>query len=167
MYSHNGYCIESVLFSEIDKLVQILDNFYENTSVDLSEFINVWFNDIDNGLRNVSSNVYCELERSFNGQVRNREDICGQISFNDIVRSWLQERSSNLNCASKYMNKYLINKFVEDLEAKLEKQKIILVDSDNTLEGVCSRLFFSVISSIVDENLLFTNFKSLFTELNI
>ncbi|QBQ15451.1 ATP-binding protein [Acinetobacter haemolyticus] len=167
VYSHNGYCIESVLFSELDKLVSILNIFYENTNIDLNEFINQWFNNIDNGLRDVSSDIYKELEGAFNGQVKNREDICGVIVFNEIIRYWLHERSINQNCASKYMNKSLINKFVVDLEEKLQKQKIILADSDNTLEGVCSRLFFAIISSIADENLLFTDFESLFTQLSV
>ena len=137
VYSHNGYCIESVLFSELDKLVLILNSFYENDSTDLNDYINGWFRNIDNDLRNVSSALYLDLERSFNGQVKNREDICGTISFNDIIRYWLQERSSNHNCASKYMNKFLINKFVVDLEEFLGKHKIKLEDTDNTFEGLC------------------------------
>lgn len=167
VYTHNGYCIESVIFSELDKLVSILNIYYENIDVDLSQFITEWFTLIDNNLRDVSSDIYKELEGSFNGQVKNREDICGTIVFNEIIRYWLQERSVNQNCASRYMTKSLINKFVVDLEGKLEKQKIILADSDNTLEGVCSRFFFAIISSILDENLLFTDFENLFTELSI
>ena len=64
-----------------------LFSFYENDSTDLNDYINGWFRNIDNDLRNVSSALYLDLERSFNGQVKNREDICGTISFKSLLKS--------------------------------------------------------------------------------
>ena len=71
--SHAGYCIESSMFSDIEKLNIVLSNFYEQ---DVSIFINAWILEIAEELKNFRSESFIKLSESFEGQKQNRQSLC-------------------------------------------------------------------------------------------
>ena len=163
--SHNGYCIESIMFSELDKLKVILGNIYNN---DVSQFVDTWISNIDSDLSDFRSVTFEKLNESFEGQKRNRESLCSTtLVFNSILAEWIDARTQNTNCCSQYMNKYLVDKFVKDLETHLEQNLIIDTTRNQKIDEVASKLFLLFIDTIEDESHYPQEFNNLIHELNI
>lgn len=163
--SHNGYCIESTMFCELDKLKIVLSTFYDH---DLSGFIDTWVSNIDSDLSNFRSDIFTKLNESFEGQKHNRQNLCTTIlSFNDILTEWLDHRSHNINCCSQYMNKYLIEKFVRDLEAHLGFNRIIDPSRSQKTDEITSKFFNSFIDSLNDQVNYPKEFLNMINELSI
>jgi len=163
--SHNGYCIESTMFCELDKLKITLSIFYDQ---DLTGFIDAWVSNIDSDLSNFRSDIFIKLNESFEGQKHNRQNLCTTIlSFNDILTEWIDHRTQNANCCSQYMNKYLIEKFVRDLEVHLGFNRIIDPNRNQKTDEITSKFFNSFIDSLNDQVNYPQEFLNMINELSI
>lgn len=147
--SHSGYCIESTMFCDLVKLKSILSNFYEN---DVSAFVDSWVSTLDAELANFRSETFIKLNESFEGQKQNRQNLCTTtLDFNSIVGEWNDNRITKPNSCAQYMNKYLIDKFVSELELHLGINKIIDPIRQQKLDEVTSKIFNAFICSINEQ----------------
>lgn len=163
--SHNGYCIESIMFTEIDKLKFILDKIYQNN---LSAFVDNWIANIDSDLANYRSETFQKLNESFEGQKNNRQTLCRTpLVFNLILSEWIDARAQNSNCCSQYMNKYLIDKFIKDLEDFVGRNIIIDTTRNQKFDEIVSKLFLLYIDAIDDPSHYPQEFINLINELSI
>lgn len=163
--SHQGYCIESTMFSDISKMKAVLACFYEQ---DINDFADSWIANIDTELSNFRSESFTKLNESFEGQKQNRQNLCiTALNFNSILAEWCDARVTNANSCSQYINKYLIDKFVRDLESHIGLNKIIDPSKNQKLDEVASKLFNSFIDSIAIQGQYPQEFLNLINELNI
>ncbi|MXS86568.1 DUF4435 domain-containing protein, partial [Nitrosomonas sp. HPC101] len=112
-YSHTGYCIESVLFSDISILKRYLCSLVPNINErDLSEHIDALITELSKSAKDTDSPINKEIEINFKGQKKNRPEF-EAVQFIDVVRSWSENGEFKPELV---MSKPLIQKFVTDLE---------------------------------------------------
>lgn len=163
-YSHEGYCIESVLFSDIDifkrLIYSLVDSFKPNTEVEA--VIDLMFNDLSNSCCDLTSELNKEIENSFNGQKNNRPEF-KNLQFTDVIRSWSDDTGNFI--PEKVMSKTMITKFVCSLEEQIG-MKLLIRESDDP-DRVSSALLLNYIDFIQDINDLYPSFKNLFIQLGV
>ncbi len=153
------------MFTEIDKLKFILDKIYQNN---LSAFVDNWIANIDSDLANYRSETFQKLNESFEGQKNNRQTLCRTpLVFNLILSEWIDARAQNSNCCSQYMNKYLIDKFIKDLEDFVGRNIIIDTTRNQKFDEIVSKLFLLYIDAIDDPSHYPQEFINLINELSI
>jgi len=83
---HDGYCIESILFSDIDKLANILcKNTPSNISLSIiKEWITNYKNNLLTQITNVSSEEYQLLKDKFKGQKKDSRPELRDIDFDGL-----------------------------------------------------------------------------------
>jgi len=161
-YSHNGYCIESVLFSDINIFKRFIYSLLSGvTQQEVNTKIDEWLSEFKVNVQNINHQLNKEIELRFNGQKNNRPEFTG-LQFIDVVRSWSDNGNFKLE---KIMSKALIQKFVLDFEESIN-QSLFLRNSNND-EEVASKLLFSYFDFIQSTADLFPSFRLLFIHLGI
>ncbi|MBS3914377.1 MAG: AAA family ATPase [Bacteroidetes bacterium] len=142
-YSHNGYCIESSIFSEADcinRLICLLTiNDEQKDSV--SNYTTEFFNKIKAEIKSVASETYLALKESFKGQKSNRPEF-ESLEFDDFVRDILSPRFRIQNV----MTKSIIRDYVIHMESRIGSS--LFLRQDNDPDTVSSNLFLLYIDNI-------------------
>lgn len=152
---HDGYCIESTLFSDLNKLHQYLSFV---TSLDIPTIESNSNNILDiiiNETKDVTSTRYQKLEQQFNSQKNNRPEL-STTNLSEIIVDSTASRAT-----IKYlMNKKTIREYITSLESSCNA--IIVPNSTHlTDEDFCITLFLDYIDKIDIHNIVFENHKNL------
>lgn len=146
-YYHNGYCIESVLFSEKDKLVAFLKQLSELNREAIEEFVSTWINKQVEDIKNISSDLYVSLQLKFKSQKTEARPELASIDFTDYCKEINNDNIQYL------MNKGNIKKFIHDFEETFSLQ-IIEVDEDSSEEFYSSQLFYKYTQVLCNNDML-------------
>ncbi|PSJ45251.1 hypothetical protein C7H85_11385 [Zobellella endophytica] len=161
-YSHDGYCIESVLFSNNIILKDYLCSLIPDVRTEcVSIFTDNWMRQLERDIHDMSSSLNKEIEVKFNGQKNNRPEF-DNLNFIDVVRSW---KDDGVFKPERVMSKSLIKKFVMDLECEMGVS--LFLRGSNHDDEVASKLlsnYFDYIKSLDD---LFSSFKRLMLQLGV
>ena len=154
-FCHDGYCIESTLFSDLDKLHTY---FAQLTSVNIADIKANSENILDQFLsdfKNITSSRYKKIEQQFESQKRNRPEL-STTKLSDVLR----DATHNINTLNNIMNKYFIRDYIIMLENSCSIT--IVPDSINLSdEDFCNKLFFNFINQIPVHGIVFDNHKQI------
>lgn len=162
-FSHNGYCIEAVIFSDLNVLKRYLANtiapFIPETDIniaieDIISKIQQEINDIHSPLRTI-------LEDRFKFQQVNRPEF-NDLTFSDVHRDWTLDDTFRLQMV---MSKPLIKRFIVDLEEKI--QYSVFLRKSNNDEEVSSLFFNNYIKFISSIDDVIPSLKDLFVMLDL
>ncbi|UTW03058.1 AAA family ATPase [Amphritea atlantica] len=160
-FSHDGYCIESVLFSDQRALVRMICRTNDRLDQECVETaVNDFFDSVEASLRDITSDLYSELRGRFASQKRNRTEF-QELEFDQVVREWLLETPFPVRHV---MSKPLILAFC--LEVELQLGSSILMRHTNSEEGVSSGLFNMYINTLQALDELIPSLRELLTSLN-
>lgn len=161
-YSHTGYCIESVLFSDLNILKEYFYSLVPNiTENELSTHIDTLINELRASVNDINSPLNKEIEIRFNGQKKNRPEFAN-LNFVDVVRSWCEDAVFK---PERVMSKPLIQKFVTDLENKIGIS--LFLRSSNADEEIASILLFKYFDFIRTMDDLYLSFRHLMEQLEV
>lgn len=150
--THKGYCIESVLFSDLNLLNVYLSKLISNESYNLDEFIANYFSNLSKTIASVSSPLYINMKNKFASQKKDSRPELNDVNFD----SYANEASQNIEFV---MNKDNISTFVLELERDLGT-KIIERDNDES-ETISSRLLEEYFISIQCDDDIYDDYKAL------
>ena len=157
-YYHNGYCIESVLFSEKEKLCNFLSAI---TGIDVelaTNFISEWISAQESAIHNLSSELYMSFSSKFKSQKTDARPELANVEFEAFCRE------INADKIHFFMNKSNIKRFVKDFESNFSCSIVQVTDDDGD-EFYSSKLFYKYINYINDESMLFTSYKEILNNL--
>ncbi|MCX2843049.1 AAA family ATPase [Microbulbifer thermotolerans] len=161
-YSHAGYCIESVLFSDLSILKRYLHSLVPDTDVnDLSEHVDALIEELDADTQSIESPLIRDIEVRFNGQKNNRPEL-QDLQFTDVVRSWREMGDFK---PERVMSKPLIQKFVTDLEKRIGIS--LMLRSSNTPDEIAAKLLNKYFDFIQDLHDLYPSFHRLMEQLEV
>lgn len=161
-YSHVGYCIESVLFSDLNILKRYLHSLVPDiVGNDLSEHVDALIEELAAATQNIESPLISEIEGRFNGQKNNRPEFQG-LQFTDVVRSWREMGNFK---PERVMSKPLIQKFVTDLEDRIGMS--LMLRSSNTPDEIAAKLLNKYFDFIQNPNDLYPSFHRLMEQLEV
>lgn len=161
-YSHVGYCIESVLFSDLNILKRYLHSLVPDIGGnDLSEHVDALLEELAAATQNIESPLISEIEGRFNGQKNNRPEFQG-LQFTDVVRSWREMGNFK---PERVMSKPLIQKFVTDLEDRIGMS--LMLRSSNTPDEIAAKLLNKYFDFIQNPNDLYPSFHRLMEQLEV
>lgn len=148
---HNGYCIESTLFSDIDILINIVwKNIPLIVSLDeIKRWIIFYKKNLLTQIKNVSNNEYKFLKDKFKGQKKDARPELKDVDFDDFI--------SDIDNKMQYiMNKYFIKDFIEKFESSYNTSLFDKIEINE--EFYSSSLFNLYINSIqAEEDFYITN----------
>lgn len=114
-YIHNGYCVESTIFSNKEKLVRLTKKIANNKDDEcIRDFINSFYTNIYTTYKNHDSTENKEMNEKYKSQKHNRKDEFGDDEFSDFIRDISTEEEIHY-----LMNKSNIKKFCESLKNEL------------------------------------------------
>lgn len=161
-YSHQGYCIESVVFSDIAILKRFFCSLIDVISSDnVCRYVDDQIDQLRNDIVDINSSINKEVQISFDGQKNNRPEFEG-LQFIDVVRSWSEGGQFQ---PERVMSKKLIKRFVKDFEDRIGVS-LFLRGSDSE-EEVASRLLFNYFDFLNDIDDLVPSLRTLFTQLEV
>lgn len=141
VYTHNGYCIESTIFSDLEKLCEFLSNWSGISKLRVHFFIEEFFANINFDFSTHTSKYYKDFEIKFNGQKKESRPELNTVNYNDFLGNALVAGNSH----------YLFNKSLISDFYKCFKNHFSTIDSDllsKTSEDLSSELFNSYIENI-------------------
>lgn len=155
-HTHNGYCIESVLFSEMDKLKKFLNKITGKDEETINTFFDEYFYELKQSLSNVQSNIYFNMKEKFKSQKKPTRPELDNVEF-DIYAG---EAAQNIHYA---MNKDNIRAFVLKIE---EEWGITLFQrEDDASETFASGLLNKYIDSIEAADDIYNDYVILFQKI--
>ncbi|HDI3174731.1 TPA: ATP-binding protein, partial [Vibrio cholerae] len=161
-YSHVGYCIESVLFSDLNILKRYLHSLVPDIGGnELSEHVDALIEELAVATQNIESPLISEIEGRFNGQKNNRPEFQG-LQFTDVVRSWREMGNFK---PERVMSKPLIQKFITDLEDRIGMS--LMLRSSNTPDEIAAKLLNKYFDFIQNPNDLYPSFHRLMEQLEV
>lgn len=154
-FCHDGYCIESTLFSELTKLHSYLAFITTKSLTDIETNSESILNQFLNDLSNITSARYIKIEEQFESQKRNRPEL-SSIMLSDVLRDATQSKDTLKNI----MNKYLIRDYIMTLENACS---ISIVPNSINLsdEDFCYTLFLDFINKLPEHGIVFDNHKQI------
>ncbi|WP_025566094.1 AAA family ATPase [Psychromonas sp. SP041] len=161
-HSHEGYCIESVIFSDITIFKRYICSLIDflpdaETEIHIVDLLQQLSADI----RNPDSPLNKSVEERFNGQKNNRPEF-ENLQFVEVMRSWSDDGQFK---PERVMSKPLIRDFVIQLESKIKQS--LFIRTSNKDEEVASILFNKYIEFIASIDDLVPSLKQLFTQLGV
>lgn len=162
-YSHQGYCIESVLFSDLFILTNFLKSIILNEHKDKidQQAIKFILDEMYNQLKDATTELNTEFEGKFLSQKKNRPEFESH-TFNDFLRGI--EEHGNIRYEL-FMSKPMIVKFIHDVENIIETQ--LFIRDSNEPSHVSSEFFNLYCQNLDTEANLYPSFKEAFKQLNI
>lgn len=156
--NHNGYCIESTIFSDKDNLVDFLIKKYSTNSIGTLYFVEEYFANLQINFGNVINPLYSTFEEKFRGQQNNsRRELVG-VNFNDFIRD-----TFDVNFKPQFLfNKYLIKDFFVEY---LNHFNLNLNTVENSEEYYSSLIFNDYMDSIEEINLINQNLIQLINDI--
>lgn len=164
-HSHEGYCIESVIFSDIiilKKYVYSLVGSVIHQSSLVEDAVDIVLQDLADSIYDTNNDLNKEVEVRFKSQKKNRDEF-KDLSFVDVMRSWT-DANGNFKSES-IMSKSLIRDFVIKIESEIGVS--LFFRKSNEAEEVSSELLFKYIDFIEDINDLYPSFKQLLIQLGV
>lgn len=161
-YSHVGYCIESVLFSDLNILKRYLHSLVEFIPEnELSNHVDILIDELRICVADINSDQNKEIELRFASQKSNRPEF-SNLNFVDVLRSWLTDTNFK---PERMMSKPLIQKFVIDLEYKVGVS--LFLRRSNVNEEVASTFLFKYFDYIKTTDDLYPSFRFLMEHLEV
>ena len=152
-FCHDGYCIESSLFSDLIKLHTYLAQLSSQPVPTIETQSNQILDQMLNESQNVTSSRYQNYQQQFNSQKNNRPELSTTM-ISDVIIDATQNRDS-----LKYlMNKNTIREYITSLETACS---ISIVPNGASLsdEDFCNKLFLDYIEGIPTHGVLYDNHK--------
>lgn len=157
VHTHDGYCIESVLFSDKEKLINYLLKLTgtENEQ-EIRDYVNMFYSKVEADLRNVRSELYGNMKGKFASQKKPTRPELERVEFDDYAG----EASEKVQYA---MLKDNIKKFVLELEGRLGKK--IIEREDDESETISSKMLNTYLETaeILDD--IYENYLCLFSKI--
>lgn len=155
-HTHNGYCIESVLFSEMSKLKRFLGKITEKDDETINAFVDAYFNDLRQSLSNINSDLYLNMKEKFKSQKKPTRPELDKVEFDIYAR----EASQKIQYA---MNKDNIRAFVLKIE---DEWGITLFQrEDDISETIASGLLNKYIETIEEIDDIYDDYICLFEKI--
>ena len=157
---HDGYCIESGLFSDISKLSNFLwKSSPPNLEISLTEitlFVEHYKKILVSQLKTIGNVEYKKLHEKFKGQKKDSRPELRDIEFTDFVE-----------CSNNNLQYYMNKSYIKDFIYRIEKSYSFsyfekLEDSD---EFYSSSLFNLYINSINNQEDFYTTYSQTLAEL--
>jgi len=152
---HEGYCIESTLFSDLNKLYQYISFITSSNITSIETNSNMILDQIILETKDITTSRYQKLEQQFNSQKNNRPELYTTNLSEVIVDSTIDR-----NAIKYLMNKKTIREFINSLENNCNIT-IVTDSADLTDEDFCITLFLNYIENIPYHNIIFDNHKNL------
>lgn len=152
---HEGYCIESTLFSDLNKLYQYISFITSSNITSIETNSNMILDQIIHETKDITTARYQKLEQQFNSQKNNRPELSTTNLSEVIVDSTIDR-----NAIKYLMNKKTIREFITSLENNCSIT-IVTDSADLTDEDFCITLFLNYIENIPYHNIIFDNHKYL------
>ena len=149
VHTHDGYCIESVLFSNCDILKTFLQKLLSGVQIDLDTFISGFVNTKKNSIRSVGSELYLKMKDKFASQKTEARVELSSVDFDQYAA----EAAVNIQYL---MLKDNIKDFVISLESIIGKQLFSRDDDGN--ETIASRLLEEYFASITCDEELYPDY---------
>ena len=170
VHTHNGYCIESVLFSNTNLLISFLTKrisyaanntnsdipFDEN--INLGELVNEILSEFKSDIQNVGTVLYGEMKEKFKHQKKPQRPELSDVEFDDFAA----EAKDHIQFI---MNKNNIAKFVLAIEERIHGY--IFERENDDCESISSKLLETYFESIENEDDIYPDFDSLINVLQI
>jgi len=154
-FCHDGYCMESTLFSDINALFAYLKFKTPIDAAAIQLWCNSYFETLKSNLQNVSSTEYQSLNDKFDSQKRNRREL-QNIDFSSVVR----DATTSISDLKFIMNKGHIINFIEAFENQFGVS-IVTRTGDDSAEYFCSQFFSDYVDSIPTHRILYDAHKNL------
>ena len=154
-FSHDAYCLEATLFSNLDTLFRYL---HHRTAIPEEEIRNIaetYLDELRSSFGSVTSDIFSQLNEKFRSQQKNRPEL-QNMEFANFAAEACQDRMS----LRYIMNKSQIRSFIEKLETDISME-IVERTIEDTDEDFCGRLFSDYVSSIPQHGLIFDEHKGL------
>tara|TARA_R110000823_G_scaffold279201_2_gene397514 strand:+ start:493 stop:2145 length:1653 start_codon:yes stop_codon:yes gene_type:complete len=154
-FSHDGYCLESTLFSDLNLLYGYLAFVSGKTETEIRISSETYLEGLRGNLNSVSTAYYSTMKQKFISQKRNRGELAN-TEFDDVMADITQD----IHSLKFIMNKGQIRKFIEHLEIDLN---IVLVtpSPDDTDENYCASFFQDYCNSLSQHHITLQNHKIL------
>lgn len=146
IFRHNGYCIESTLFSETNILTKLLHELSGIDFASIDAFVTSYYEQIKNDLLNIASPRHYEMYQKFNSQKTLERPELQNVEFIDFLNDALNRDNNNYQYV---FNKYIIKDFVMSFDIQYGSN-ILSVTDDNSAEFYASTLFNEYIEHIAD-----------------
>ena len=152
---HDGYCIESTLFSDLNKLHQYLSFVTTQDISTIESNSYIILDNIINQTKDVTYTRYQKLEQQFNSQKNNRPEL-STTNLSEII----VDSTASRDTIKFLMNKKTIREYITSLE---DNCNTTIVSNSNHLsdEDFCITLFLDYINKICIHNIIFDNHKNL------
>ena len=156
-FSHNGYCIESVLFEDKRILSKVLHRATKESIVKIFKFIKNFEEFYSDNLQKVTSDLYREIKDSFKGQKKDSRPELTNVNFDDFVKDCYEQGSIKLSFV---MNKHQIKKFVKEFDDHFNCQ-LLSLEGDESSENYASKLFSLYLSNISKLNQIYPSYVNM------
>lgn len=153
-YYHNGYCIESVLFSENDKLITFLQRLSDVEREQVATFVSTWVDKQAGDIKSISSILYNDLQPRFKSQKTDARPELETIEFTDYCT---EIENDNIQYI---MNKGNIKKFILEFEDTCSVQIIAPLEDDSE-EFYSSQLLYKYIEILDSSDMLYASYREL------
>lgn len=152
-FCHDGYCIESSLFSNLSQLHNYLAQLSSQPVTTIESQSHQILDQMLDESKDVTSSRYRKYEQQFNSQKDNRSELSGTM-FSDVVTDATQNRDS-----VKYlMNKKTIHEYITTLEDECSIS-IVTNGANLSIEDFCNELLSDYIDGISTHGVLYDNHK--------
>lgn len=157
VHTHNGYCIESVLFSDKDKLIKYLTRLSGNNhEQDIREYVDTFYRETREALESVRSDLYSTMKNKFASQKKPTRPELERVEFD----SYAAEASGTIQFA---MLKDNIKRFVIGLESLLGNQIIERDDDESeTVAAGMLNTYLNTVESVCD---IYEDYLDMFTKI--
>lgn len=152
-FCHDGYCVESTLFSDLSKLHTYLAHLTSVTVSTIESNSNTVLDSISTETQHVTSSRYRKMQQQFNSQQNNRSEL-SSATLIDVIT----DATMNRNTLKYLMNKNTIREYINYLENNCS---VTIVQGGASLsdEDFCNNLFLDYINEIPTHKILFDNHK--------
>lgn len=170
IHTHNGYCIESVLFSNLDLLKRYLEKLLpdvaenpvtaatQNSTFDLEQFIIEFCNQKKSEIGDVGSEFYKDMKNRFISQKKPQRQELNDVDFDDFAA----EAKTKVQFL---MNKRNISEFVLQLEHQIGG--LLFNREDDGDETLSSQLLIHYFNTIENDNDIYSDFLTLIRDIHV
>lgn len=131
VHTHNGYCIESVMFSDISIFKIFLHKLLTPSTFDIDNFVDTYLSELQSSISLVTSDLYHTMKNKFASQKTSARTELASVTFD----SYAAEAASNVQFL---MLKDNIKNFVLSLETACGER--LFERNDDGCETISSRM---------------------------
>lgn len=157
VHTHNGYCIESVLFSDKDKLkrylIKLTGDDYEES---IREYVDMFYQEIKEKLESVRSDMYGMMKNKFASQKKPTRPELQHVEFDNYAA----EASEIIQFA---MLKDNIKSFVIGLEDLIGNR--LIERTDDKSETVAAGMLNTYLNTVDSVSDMYVDYLDMFTKI--